>query len=188
MGGSLVALPVVAESLGPCIFSRMCVVCSLLTGDNYLAPVLAVICGRDLPGPVRSTGEYMLIRFVSDSSVSGAGFNASVHKSNVALTLSQLAPVSHQRPLVTPRTRVGPQSSGALPNIHTSLWQTLSPETPSHPFLVTKVSCELSFLGGAHSWCSEEFDPGDSFHCCKSKPASIPRTAGHGTVSLSSPV
>ncbi|KAM6162076.1 cubilin isoform 2-T2 [Erethizon dorsatum] len=50
-------------------------------GDNSLAPELAVLCGREIPGPIRSTGEYMLIHFSSDFSVTGAGFNASFHKS-----------------------------------------------------------------------------------------------------------
>ncbi|XP_041486764.1 cubilin isoform X1 [Microtus oregoni] len=50
-------------------------------GDNYSAQQLAVLCGRDIPGPIRSTGEFMYIHFISDSSVPGAGFNASVHKS-----------------------------------------------------------------------------------------------------------
>uniref|UniRef100_U3KLX7 Cubilin n=1 Tax=Oryctolagus cuniculus TaxID=9986 RepID=U3KLX7_RABIT len=50
-------------------------------GDNNLAQQLAVLCGREIPGPIRSTGEYMFIRFTSDISVTGAGFNASFHKS-----------------------------------------------------------------------------------------------------------
>ncbi|XP_049633697.1 cubilin [Suncus etruscus] len=60
-----------------CSFDKLVI----LDGDNILAPNLAVLCGRNLPGPIRSTGEFMLIRFVSDMSSSGAGFNASVHKS-----------------------------------------------------------------------------------------------------------
>ncbi|XP_020662303.3 cubilin [Pogona vitticeps] len=50
-------------------------------GDNSLAPVLSTICGREIPGPIRSTGDAMFVRFTSDSSVTGAGFNASYHKS-----------------------------------------------------------------------------------------------------------
>ncbi|XP_064410135.1 cubilin [Latimeria chalumnae] len=50
-------------------------------GDSTLAPVLATACGRETPGPVRSTGETMLIRFTSDSSNNGGGFNATYHKS-----------------------------------------------------------------------------------------------------------
>ncbi|XP_040824205.1 cubilin [Ochotona curzoniae] len=50
-------------------------------GDNNLAQPLAVLCGREIPGPIRSTGEYMFIRFTSDLSLTGAGFNASFHKS-----------------------------------------------------------------------------------------------------------
>lgn len=56
---------------------------SLFIGDNNLAQPLAVLCGREIPGPIRSTGEYMFIRFTSDLSLTGAGFNASFHKSNV---------------------------------------------------------------------------------------------------------
>ncbi|XP_004605400.2 cubilin [Sorex araneus] len=65
------------ESHKTCDYDKLVI----FDGDSYLAPQLAVVCGRDLPGPIRSTGEYMLIRFVSDMSVSRAGFNASVHKS-----------------------------------------------------------------------------------------------------------
>ncbi|XP_015441120.1 cubilin isoform X1 [Pteropus alecto] len=50
-------------------------------GDNNVAQQLAVLCGRELPGPIRSTGEYMWIRFTSDFSITRAGFNASFHKS-----------------------------------------------------------------------------------------------------------
>lgn len=50
-------------------------------GDNNMAQELAVLCGREIPGPIRSTGEYMTIRFTSDFSVTRAGFNASFHKS-----------------------------------------------------------------------------------------------------------
>ncbi|XP_006159809.2 LOW QUALITY PROTEIN: cubilin [Tupaia chinensis] len=50
-------------------------------GDNNRAETLAVLCGREIPGPIRSTGEYMFIHFTSDLSVTRAGFNASFHKS-----------------------------------------------------------------------------------------------------------
>lgn len=54
---------------------------SFFLGDNSLAPVLSTICGRELPGPIRSTGDAMFIQFTSDASITGAGFNASYHKS-----------------------------------------------------------------------------------------------------------
>ncbi|KAG8443219.1 hypothetical protein GDO86_011865 [Hymenochirus boettgeri] len=50
-------------------------------GDNNNSPQLAAICGREAPGPIRSSGDTMFIRFTSDGSISGAGFNASYHKS-----------------------------------------------------------------------------------------------------------
>ncbi|XP_044150585.1 LOW QUALITY PROTEIN: cubilin [Bufo gargarizans] len=50
-------------------------------GDNNIAPVLTTICGREVPGPIRSTGEAMFLYFASDGSVSGRGFNASYHRS-----------------------------------------------------------------------------------------------------------
>ncbi|XP_060048215.1 cubilin [Erinaceus europaeus] len=65
------------ESHKTCEYDKLVII----DGDNILAPQLAVLCGRDIPGPIRSTGEYMLIRFTSDSSVARAGFNASFHKS-----------------------------------------------------------------------------------------------------------
>lgn len=65
------------ESQLMCAYDRLII----RDGDNNLAQQLAVLCGRDVPGPIRSTGEYMYIRFISDSSITKAGFNASLHKS-----------------------------------------------------------------------------------------------------------
>ncbi|XP_066485218.1 cubilin [Tiliqua scincoides] len=50
-------------------------------GDSSVAPVLSTVCGREVPGPIRSTGDAMFIQFTSDASIVGAGFNASIHKS-----------------------------------------------------------------------------------------------------------
>ncbi|KAE8596094.1 hypothetical protein XENTR_v10015965 [Xenopus tropicalis] len=50
-------------------------------GDNNNSPQLAVVCGKGVPGPIRSSGDSMFIRFSTDGSVSGTGFNASYHKS-----------------------------------------------------------------------------------------------------------
>ncbi|KAJ6666688.1 hypothetical protein lerEdw1_020412 [Lerista edwardsae] len=50
-------------------------------GDSSVAPVLSTVCGREVPGPIRSTGDVMFIQFTSDASIVGAGFNASIHKS-----------------------------------------------------------------------------------------------------------
>ncbi|XP_037366570.1 cubilin isoform X2 [Talpa occidentalis] len=65
------------ESHRTCDYDKLVVI----DGDNNMAQPLAVLCGREIPGPIRSTGEYMLIRFTSDLSVNRAGFNASLHKS-----------------------------------------------------------------------------------------------------------
>ncbi|KAM6953504.1 cubilin [Aplochiton taeniatus] len=46
-------------------------------GETNLSPLLASVCGRELPGPLHSTGDAMFVRFTSDSSLSGKGFNAS---------------------------------------------------------------------------------------------------------------
>ncbi|XP_053714419.1 cubilin isoform X1 [Synchiropus splendidus] len=46
-------------------------------GDNALSPLLASVCGREVPGPLHTTGDTMYITFSSDSSVNGRGFNAS---------------------------------------------------------------------------------------------------------------
>ncbi|KAL2085662.1 hypothetical protein ACEWY4_018982 [Coilia grayii] len=46
-------------------------------GETNLSPVLATLCGRQLPGPIHSTGDAMHIRFTTDSSVYRQGFNAS---------------------------------------------------------------------------------------------------------------
>ncbi|XP_030055456.1 cubilin isoform X1 [Microcaecilia unicolor] len=49
-------------------------------GDNNLAPELMTLCGRELPGPIRSTGDSMFIQFTTDGRVAGGGFNSSYHK------------------------------------------------------------------------------------------------------------
>ncbi|XP_075068011.1 cubilin [Mixophyes fleayi] len=49
-------------------------------GDNNLAPELATVCGRESPGPIRSSGDAMFLLFSSDADGSGGGFNASYHK------------------------------------------------------------------------------------------------------------
>ncbi|XP_031795774.1 cubilin [Sarcophilus harrisii] len=65
------------ESYQSCSYDKLVI----RDGDNHVAPELAVLCGREVPGPIRSSGEYLFIHFTSDSSVTGAGFNASFHKS-----------------------------------------------------------------------------------------------------------
>ncbi|XP_036131390.1 cubilin [Molossus molossus] len=65
------------ESHGTCNYDKLVI----RDGDNNMAQQLAILCGREIPGPIRSTGEYMWIRFTSDFSVTRAGFNASFHKS-----------------------------------------------------------------------------------------------------------
>ncbi|XP_046880031.1 cubilin [Hypomesus transpacificus] len=49
-------------------------------GETNLSPLLATVCGRQLPGPIHSSGDSMFLRFTSDSSLSGRGFNASYSK------------------------------------------------------------------------------------------------------------
>ncbi|XP_036916668.1 cubilin [Sturnira hondurensis] len=78
--GSTVELNILSldiESHGTCNYDKLVI----RDGDNNMAQQLAVLCGREIPGPIRSTGEYMWIRFTSDFSITRAGFNASFHKS-----------------------------------------------------------------------------------------------------------
>ncbi|KAJ8276925.1 hypothetical protein GJAV_G00069430 [Gymnothorax javanicus] len=49
-------------------------------GDSNLSPLLANICGRELPGPIHSSGDSMFLRFTTDGSINRRGFNASVSK------------------------------------------------------------------------------------------------------------
>ncbi|XP_060104406.1 cubilin [Heteronotia binoei] len=65
------------ETHGSCDYDKLV----FRDGDNSLAPVLSTVCGREIPGPIRSTGDSLFIQFTSDESVTGAGFNASFHKS-----------------------------------------------------------------------------------------------------------
>ncbi|XP_074049030.1 cubilin [Macrotis lagotis] len=64
------------ESHQSCSYDRLVI----RDGESESAQELAVLCGREIPGPIRSSGEYLLLHFTSDSSVTGAGFNASYHK------------------------------------------------------------------------------------------------------------
>ncbi|CAB1340813.1 unnamed protein product [Coregonus sp. 'balchen'] len=54
--------------------------CTWVIRETNLSPLLNTVCGRELPGPIHSTGDSMFLRFTSDSSVSGKGFNASYSK------------------------------------------------------------------------------------------------------------
>lgn len=62
-----------APHLSPCV----CVCACVCSGASSLSPMLATLCGHDLPGSIHSTGDSMYIHFTSDSSASGRGFNAS---------------------------------------------------------------------------------------------------------------
>ncbi|XP_065114614.1 cubilin [Paramisgurnus dabryanus] len=46
-------------------------------GETNLSPLIATICGRQLPGSLHTTGEAMFLRFTSDGTNNGGGFNAS---------------------------------------------------------------------------------------------------------------
>uniref|UniRef100_A0A8B9CHJ0 Cubilin n=1 Tax=Anser brachyrhynchus TaxID=132585 RepID=A0A8B9CHJ0_9AVES len=65
------------ESHSSCNYDKLII----RDGDTSLSPVLAILCGREPPGPIRSTGETMFIHFLSDGSITGAGFNSSYYKS-----------------------------------------------------------------------------------------------------------
>lgn len=45
-------------------------------GHNEESPLIGVYCGYKLPPDIRSTGNKLLVKFVSDSSVQKAGFSA----------------------------------------------------------------------------------------------------------------
>nr|XP_020470999.1 cubilin [Monopterus albus] len=61
------------EDYPTCYFDSL----TIRDGDTSISPVLATVCGRELPGSLHSTGDSMYIHFSSDSSISGRGFNAS---------------------------------------------------------------------------------------------------------------
>ncbi|TRY89102.1 hypothetical protein DNTS_004573 [Danionella cerebrum] len=46
-------------------------------GEMVSSPLLAKVCGRELPGSIHSSGDAMFLRFFSDVSNNGWGFNAS---------------------------------------------------------------------------------------------------------------
>lgn len=41
-----------------------------------MSPLIAKVCGRELPGSLHSAGDAMFLRFTSDGSINGRGFNA----------------------------------------------------------------------------------------------------------------
>ncbi|KAF4095682.1 cubilin isoform X1 [Onychostoma macrolepis] len=49
---------------------------SIRDGDINLSPLIAKVCGRELPGSLHSTGDAMFLQFTSDGSINGRGFNA----------------------------------------------------------------------------------------------------------------
>ncbi|MGH0150723.1 UNVERIFIED_CONTAM: hypothetical protein FKN15_032572 [Acipenser sinensis] len=69
-------LSVDIESHNSCFYDSLVI----RDGETNVSPLLATVCGRELPGPIRSTGDAMFIRFTADGSYSGGGFNASYHK------------------------------------------------------------------------------------------------------------
>ncbi|XP_034025114.1 cubilin [Thalassophryne amazonica] len=48
----------------------------ILDGDNYQAPSIGRYCGSELPHPLTSFSNAMVVNFISDHSVSGRGFRA----------------------------------------------------------------------------------------------------------------
>ncbi|KAI4562255.1 hypothetical protein MJT46_011217 [Ovis ammon polii x Ovis aries] len=62
------------ESHSTCSYDKLVI----RDGDNSMAQELAVLCGREVPGPIRSTGEFMVIHFTSDISVQ-SGLTIAVH-------------------------------------------------------------------------------------------------------------
>ncbi|XP_070708966.1 cubilin [Pempheris klunzingeri] len=49
---------------------------NILDGDNYQAPSIGRYCGSELPHPVTSFSNSLVVNFISDYSVSGKGFRA----------------------------------------------------------------------------------------------------------------
>ncbi|XP_074549445.1 cubilin [Halichoeres trimaculatus] len=49
---------------------------NILDGDNYQAPSIGTFCGSEVPHPVTSFSNSLVVNFVSDSSVSKKGFRA----------------------------------------------------------------------------------------------------------------
>lgn len=45
-----------------------------------MSPLIASVCGRQLPGSLHSTGDALFLRFTSDGSINGRGFNATFSK------------------------------------------------------------------------------------------------------------
>ncbi|XP_017269603.1 cubilin [Kryptolebias marmoratus] len=48
----------------------------LLDGDNYQAPSIGRFCGHEIPHPVTSFSNSLVVNFISDYSISGKGFRA----------------------------------------------------------------------------------------------------------------
>ncbi|CAL1576609.1 unnamed protein product [Knipowitschia caucasica] len=63
-------------------------------GASRLSPILATVCGRDLPGPLHSSTDSMYLHFSSDSSLNGRGFNATYSRACGGLVHSDRGVVS----------------------------------------------------------------------------------------------
>lgn len=53
-------------------------------GHNNDSPLIGVYCGYKIPPDIKSTGNKLLVKFVSDGSVQKAGFSATFMKGNKA--------------------------------------------------------------------------------------------------------
>jgi tolkin protein len=66
------------ESHDSCVYDYV----EIRDGHVTDSPLIGVYCGYKLPPDIRSTGNKLLVKFVSDSSVQKAGFSATFMKGN----------------------------------------------------------------------------------------------------------
>lgn len=56
-------------------------------GHSSDSPLIGVYCGYKAPSDLRSTGNKLLVKFVSDGSVQKAGFSATFMKGNITFSI-----------------------------------------------------------------------------------------------------
>ncbi|KAI1887407.1 hypothetical protein AGOR_G00189980 [Albula goreensis] len=88
--------------------------------DSSVTALLGHFCGGKIPHPVVSSGNTMVIRFKTDSSMNDAGFHASYTLASVTPAPSTVAPPATPKPTVTtkpvPTTTPTPTDSGCGSN------------------------------------------------------------------------
>ncbi|XP_015260854.1 PREDICTED: cubilin-like, partial [Cyprinodon variegatus] len=113
-------------------------------GDNMNFPLVGTYCGNSIPAYFVSSGNFLTVQFVSDSSVQKQGFNAT-YKAVPLLCGGTL------NATVVPQTLTSPSFPGAYPSFTSCRWILDAP-----PQETIKVSVQTFVLDASQS-CSSNY-------------------------------